>query len=533
MTYTVYEYGIKRILAGEEYLRGQLYERHRYWNSLVEAEKRFRQEIDVLRDLSFEACAADTHDLIYEACDGDDGWFESEVQADEAQARIEAHVQAEMKSDEAKAIIQGANQRRKEVVREARHQTGLYWGSYLDVEGSYRAQRRTRGRQLKFHRAVPEGAISVWPSNGGKNLPITAIWGQDSMVQLEPPAEANPRGRRGNSRTTGRLRAGTEARQPLYVEFQVTLHRPLPATGILRHASIVRRRVASRYEHTLVITVEIPEAEAAAKAEMVRSSERPVAGIDIGWRLFPEHVRIGYLADSLGHVEELYIARRFLGALEKCDDMKSIRDLQFNGVRAEMAAFRRATGDRCPAWFLEATMNLSQWRSQGRLAALALRWRDNRFSGDQVIYPWVEAWRVRDKHLWEYEANLRNKAIRHRRECYRRLAAQLIARYGVVVLEEFDLADMAQKEDTPQRASRTRARAAAGEFRRILETTAAREGVVVQRVPAAYTTLTCHRCESVCAFDAQAELSHLCEWCGAHWDQDENAARNLLRAGQQ
>ena len=59
MTYTVYEYGIKRIVAGEEYLLDQLRERHRYWNALVQIEREFRLELDQL------------YDLIYDACDGD------------------------------------------------------------------------------------------------------------------------------------------------------------------------------------------------------------------------------------------------------------------------------------------------------------------------------------------------------------------------------------------------------------------------------------------------------------------------------
>ena len=502
MTYTVYEYGIKRIVAGEEYLLDQLRERHRYWNALVQIEREFRLELDQL------------YDLIYDACDGD---------ADRAEA--------EGKSDEAKAIIHSANQRRVQAVRQARGETNLYWGTYLDVEGAYRAQRRKKGRQLKVHRATPEGAISVWPSNGGKNLPIAAIWGRDSMLQLEPPAEPNPRSRRGNSRTTGRLRAGSQQRKPLYVEFQVTLHRPLPTAGILRHASLVRRKLASHYEHTLVITVEIPEAEVATRQGVVRLSERPAVGIDLGWRLFPEHVRVGYLADSLGHVKALCIPRRILGAQEKCDDLKGIRDHRFNEVRPAVWAFRQAMADYSPGWFLEATRTLSNWRSQGRLAGLVLQWRHLRFPGDEAIYQEVEEWRVWDKHLWEWEANQRNKANRHRREIFRNLAAQLSATYGAIFLEEFNLADMAQEDDAPQGARRSRARAAAGEFRRILEGTAAREGITVLRVPAAFTTRDCHHCEGRCDFDAQAELSHTCEWCGRRWDQDENAAKNLLKSG--
>ena len=77
-------------------------------------------------------------------------------------------------------------------------------------------------------------------------------------------------------------------------------------------------------------------------------------------------------------------------------------------------------------------------------------------------------------------------------------------------------------------ACRRRVLVAVSELRSILAHTCAREGVALVTVPAEYTTVDCSRCGSRERFDAAAELRHRCGACGSEWDQDANAARNLL-----
>jgi transposase len=71
--------------------------------------------------------------------------------------------------------------------------------------------------------------------------------------------------------------------------------------------------------------------------------------------------------------------------------------------------------------------------------------------------------------------------------------------------------------------------AAPGELRRALQAACEREGVRVVMLAANNTTTTCHRCGTRCVWNHAAEVEHTCEHCGVAWDQDENAARNLLR----
>jgi transposase len=96
--------------------------------------------------------------------------------------------------------------------------------------------------------------------------------------------------------------------------------------------------------------------------------------------------------------------------------------------------------------------------------------------------------------LYEYEANLRDQIIARRNEEYRKFAAGVVRKYGYVVLELFDLAEMAKKP-MPDQGVKTslppnkyRFIAAPSELRNAIENACKREGILVERVNPDYTT---------------------------------------------
>ena len=101
------------------------------------------------------------------------------------------------------------------------------------------------------------------------------------------------------------------------------------------------------------------------------------------------------------------------------------------------------------------------------------------------------------------------------------------------MIENFDLREVARRpadvDESPdnERARSNRQLAATSELRMALvQAFTARGGRVVKRNPA-FTTLPCHVCGVLDAWDPAKDLTHTCSGCGALWDQDDNAARNL------
>lgn len=93
---------------------------------------------------------------------------------------------------------------------------------------------------------------------------------------------------------------------------------------------------------------------------------------------------------------------------------------------------------------------MGQWQTQARLVALTLYWRANRFPGDGEIFPLLESWRHQDKHLWTWQANLRDKMKARRLEQYRLFAAKAAGQYDAVIFEEFDLRGLRKKKRPEQ-----------------------------------------------------------------------------------
>jgi hypothetical protein len=181
-----------------------------------------------------------------------------------------------------------------------------------------------------------------------------------------------------------------------------------------------------------------------------------------------------------------------------------------------------------------------QWRSAGQFAELARRWRQDVPTGAANLAAQLEAWRVRDRHLWEWQANERHQIGGRRDDAWRRVAAWLATHAGQLVMDSMDLAVLRRREFTTdpmlpghlRRASRARAALASpGRLRDTIEAAARRRGVPVTHVDTAYLTRTCPSCrvaaEAHPRYAAAAVVT--CPLCGHAYDQDRSAAALLLQ----
>lgn len=425
-----------------------------------------------------------------------------------------------VREDEA---LQAALRQTQEVawqaIRDARAINGLYWGTYLAVEQG--ADRARKGRMdPRFKRFDGTGKIAVQLQGG--LLVADALSGQDSRLRIDPVPndvwEHRTPGRDPGARTFARIRISSDGRNPIWATVPIVYHRPLPKDAVIKWAYLLKQRVGRKYRWRVQLVMETPESETATSYDVV--------ALDVGWRMIDGDLRVAYWVGSDGEQGEVRIPKAWLVRMKKVEDLRSIRDQHFNVIRPALGNWLAT--NKPPEWLAEVAKTLPQWRSPGRLAALALRWRDNRFDGDEAIYGRLESWRKKDAHLYDWEANLRDKLLRRRREIYRVFAVQLRERYGAVVLEDFDLRQAARRdgnigEEAPDRARALRYLAALSELRTILE-----HSMEVVKSPAMHTTVTCHACGSIEKFDAAANLRHTCLACGTTWDQDYNAAKNLL-----
>lgn len=410
---------------------------------------------------------------------------------------------------------------------------GLYWGTYQLVEESMQqASRKPLYNGLKpndprFHRHVGEGQVSVQVMGG--LLPGEVSECTDTRVRLEPIADR----RKDKDRfRILHLRVGSNAdRGPIWALFPLKMHRPLPEGATIKRVTVELRRRGPKAEWAALFTLEMPSAELfprGARSELQRCGQGSVA-IDLGWRRLRDgslRVATTYDGKTSG---ELRLGAYTLDSFRKVEGLTAVRDK----LLLTAIAVVREVRSIAPAWFKTRTEYVHQWRSEARMASLVGRWTRERFAGDEAAFAAVTEWRQRDVHLWWYESGASMNVHRRRRQVYRVYAADLARRYGTLVLEDFDLSTMARepavgRDNQQAELARWQRRVAATSELRgcLIDAFAARGGKVI-KVNAAETTMTCNQCKIVEVFDAAARIRHTCT-NGHEWDQDENAAKNIL-----
>lgn len=404
----------------------------------------------------------------------------------------------------------------KQSAKQARAECGLYWGTYLHVEHSMSDV--GRGAPPKFMRWDGDGHLAVQIQ---KWMPVARAFSarDKSVCIVMRPDDPTQR------RAVVSMRVGSEGKRiPIFAEIPVVLHRPMPSDANIKWVHLLRRRVGThdRWQVQFVLS------RASGWADPDRSISGSV-GIDVGWRMRPDgSLRVAYWLGSDGAEGELSLDAHWVRGMRKVEDIHSIRAKLLNTLRDDFCAQRKVAGEAWPAWLREATETAHAWRSEARFAALAIKWRTARWDGDAGVFTLIEEWRKRDKHLLEYEANLRDKLQARRLDSYRVFAAMIRRRYAKIIVEKLDLRDfhvLPEPEDAkaPESAARKHTRDAALS---ILRDPLIRAGAV--EVPPEYTTKDCASCGSREVVDG-AVLVHTCSRCGEVWDQDRNAARNLLR----
>lgn len=585
-TVSVFTFGVGgRLVEGERLVYETMYQAHRYSNTLVEIERKRREAIRCAqRDLTQ---IAPYHDAVTAAKDRIDALYAELAEAkktgrtrkvsSESRQAI-ALAKAELKAanealrvakasarDELKPLYEAVEERASAEQRAARAASNVYHSTYQLVEMRAKASRNALAKKLapendprfrSFPRpygarsaGIAEGRIGV--ITGGKHITVEeAFSGKNDWLRIgrvSPDAYYLPRGERSRAtRTTVSFRVGSNPdRSPIWATFSdVIIHRELPADGKITMAWFKLRMLgdrASDRKWELQLTVESQGVDAARPEEHVCGDS--VAAINVGWRAIEHGRRVAYLVDDRGREQEITYAphararARVDGGdrFAHADSIRSIRSKNFDVARDLVANFLEHL-DGCPDWIAERATHLHQWRSSSRLASLVREWRSNRFDGDEAVFDAISAWMHQDAHLYQWETREVSRAINNRKQHYRTIAKAICERYGVILLGDIDLSQLAKKaspEDSEDNSTtdmrRARSRTAPSEFVAALRLFARKTATQIKVVSAVNITRACHACGFAEAWDSRASIEHKCSRCGSIWDQDANACRNMLK----
>lgn len=382
---------------------------------------------------------------------------------------------------------------------------------------------------------------------------------------------------------------------PVWLTIPTVFHRQLPEGSTIQNATVKLEKVGDKQRFNTNITVRVPkpasrfadvEQDGNQAAVAIDIGWRKVkGGIRIAY----------WADTSGQHGEWVLPDSTFSDQFEKMRDLQSIMKRRFNGIRDLLTPWLKmaqnvpdvvkqacSTFDKDTGVF---TFSLHQWLSAQRMVHLLNVWEKNRFTGDYQMFQELRHWYYGDnnsraahkawkgqetwskarntryaskpdlynghKHLWLWEQHLSDQLQARRLDVYRCLAKSLATKYRQVFVEEFDLRAVAKKKSVesalvahnPLRdvtgqqedvSRRNRVIASVSTLRNAIENLCGREGLQLVQLDAAFTTKNCSVCGGMQRFNAAEQLVRSCD-CDPnvphYWDQDWNAARNVLDRG--
>lgn len=584
MSVYVTNYGLHGPRLNADIVRDQMRAAHNYQNTLIEIERAFRahQREFVERDPAVAvalSAARETDTVCAEAAAA-----VKQARAASRQRAVDpaltealraaravhyprmdalyAARKAVMESQAWNEMMDEAKKRKGDLLRSARHESSVFWGTYLKIEDAVgKAAKMPLWDGLDatdphFHPWTGEGSVTVQIQSTKPATTNDIIAGTDTRVRITAPdPEHDTRRIKTDSKRAARhrtlwLRVGSTGpgnRMPIWATWPMILDRPLPDGANVTWVTVLVRRLAHRWEWKCTFTIDDVRPERSAPEEAV--------AVNVGWRLIDRSVRVDdsgpvpvmdssvtyRCAVAVGTDGQRYECRmppKLVGAFQKVTDLQSIRSDKLDLLWPEIT--RKLNGIEIPEWFSKRTETADKWRSQARFASLVYAWEKQRFPGDEAAFEYADAWRRNDRHLWIWERDAAANALRWRDTVYGTFASMLAKRYRLVIVngsketksKAMDLRkfarspDVADEEGESQQTKRQRVIVAPHKMRNALKRSFRGD---VAHDPTSYTTKTCHSCGALCDFDAAANLMWRCEACGEPWDQDENNSRNMLK----
>ena len=432
-------------------------------------------------------------------------------------------------------------QKRLVAVKEARRNSGLWWGNYNAVCRSYEFARRRawkQGGELRFRSFDGIGRF-VNQIQGG--MPLSNLFeGSHSQVKIKPlPANAYSHPSRGERRRlqrtelticvyTGVDENGKRFRRTL--TFPMTMHRPLPDEAVIKEVFVRRFRRGTRFHWSANITATHPR-----QAQNEHKSCY-ACGIDLGWRKIEDGLRVATIVSSEDQVSHVVLPKVILQKLTYLDELKSRIDRAINELQVWFTK-NLNLGDILPDVIAAGISKLleSKIPSPREFIKLALLWRDEYPCVATDALQRIERWRKQDKRLRNEMENLRAKVLARRADFYRNEAKRIAQQFSIIGMEELDLRRFAlrstnsnEKDHSIAEIRLNRERAALSELRKWIEIQAAKYNTEIIQVRGD-STRQCHCCGHVNSPKDRRwkEIVWQCESCGTKWDQDVNAGYNL------
>ncbi len=318
-----------------------------------------------------------------------------------------------------------------------------------------------------------------------------------------------------------------------YIEFKTVLHRPVPSGSIVKGVAwLGKKHRINGWQWSISLTLE--------ELPSIARTGRPklVCGLDFGWRVLGDFIRVGMFCDSDGNAVEIRLPLDASTAQTRRHKIASgWRDLvQIDKNIGNL--LQETKTDLLPLLPLDLPDDLRDLASQmtsvrqGGLVRMLRGLMTHSLSPEAQDL--LHRWLAENDRLRSIRSALQDRLVGRRRWLYRNVAAYLARRYAcIAIADDFSIKDTIENPASGKfgivLGRRYHHWSAVGELRGYLIEAAIKHGsdILKAGTGSGWGLSKCNKCGDEIKTSASLEL--LCP-NGHRLDRDLNSALNLLRA---
>ena len=498
---------------------------HELWNNLVDIHEDYvlRYIRKIAEDPEFAAAKSEYDGLVTSSAPS------VALAASKKQLAIAQKVATRRMAAELRALETS----RREEVKVARQESGLWWGNYNAIVRSFERARSSAirsGSTMRRRSGVADGRITNTLQGGAD---VEALYdGSLSQVMVQPPSgrawSAERRGeRRRLQRTIVTATVFVRDGERRTVSWPMIMHRPIPSDCRVKEVIITRRQLGGRWRWAASFMCTRPIQSLCAAAAGTRR-----IGVDIGWRRVPEGLRVATVLVSGEEPRFIILPRDLISSFNLIDELRArVRTSTLQGLDI----LQNADAKIYPQPY-EGLLRDFQSLPEKRAAHL----RD--FSQcaffleqpEQVIDAKIIAWRKDFKRISAWLGNHHRKIIARRNHLYQNVAIDVLRGVSEIIVNDVKIAEIAARKPLvpdgsffPNRANQYRNIAAPSELVLTLKLQAAKRGINFLKREVK-SPVRCPECGSTSRKTRADALPQICATCNTSFDQDVAASQSLL-----
>jgi len=436
----------------------------------------------------------------------------------------------------------------------------LFWGNKEVVLDRFRVawKKVKEGHFPRFHRFNGNWSLTYRFQQGG--MPVEEFQ-RKFFDRIPSPEDFAVRGRRKRHKRV-KVHVVFKQGRGKEVVLPVILHRPLPEGSFVKRAVLVRRehgRDFSKWYYQVVL--EVPPEKLVQKPagerkpiiilepgfrkvdEVEVKLKMPVFDTESGrWRSIKvvrkaDVIRVATLYDG-ENLREVCLPPKITAKIEAANDKQSKADRIFQELKDDLRRFFLDLVQDA-IWVKKLPENLVKMvkvnQVWGRVRKRGMREIIRQLEEKGLFPDIVEEIKVvlnRYDRLINVAVRMKKKALGYRKKFYENLAKELYDKYEVVVWLDIELDRLAEKERAEELVKKARFQrfiAGLSVLRNCLEWKAFKTAGTLEVVQCPGKTKVCHVCGHPVDYPYPERQFWRCEHCGAEWDVDENAVKNLWK----